>query len=114
MQTASLHGNLVALVTSCTALIGSQQPMKSNRQSESRQVVWPFDLRVFAVLAGLWSLCLAISSIVPVADVELVDPIETIFAAGRFAGSAARAVLIVQCGNFPARARPSFFPPVSD
>jgi hypothetical protein len=83
--------------------------MKSNRQSESRQVVWPFDLRVFAVVAGLWSLCLAISSIVPVADVELVDPIETIFAGVRFAGYDARVVLIVQAGIFAAIAIGIFF-----
>jgi hypothetical protein len=83
--------------------------MKSNRQSEPPHVVWPFDLRVFAVVAGLWSLCLAISSLVPVADVEVVDPIETIFAGVRFAGYDARVVLIVQAGIFAAIAVGVFF-----
>src|SRR6202162_1152562 len=78
--------------------------MKSNSQSDPSQAVWPFDLRVFAVIAGLWSLCLAISALIPVpiADVELVDPIETIFAGVRFAGYDARVVLIVQAGIFAA------------
>src|ERR1700719_3552820 len=78
--------------------------MKSNSQSDPSHAVWPFDLRVFAVIAGLWSLCLAISALipVPVADIELVDPVETIFADVRFAGYDARVVLIVQAGIFAA------------
>jgi hypothetical protein len=81
-----------------------EKPMKSNRPSDPSQAVWPFDLRVFAVAAGLWSLCLAISALipVPVADVELIDPIETIFAGVRFAGHDARIMLIVQAGIFAA------------
>ena len=78
--------------------------MKSNSQSDPSHAVWPFDLRVFAVVAGLWSLCLAISALIPVpiADVELVDPIETIFAGVRFAGYDARVVLMVEAGIFAA------------
>ena len=85
--------------------------MKSNRQSDPSRAFWPFDLRVFAVVAGLWSLCLAISALipVPVADVELVDPIETIFAGVRFAGYDARVVLIVQAGIFASIAVGVFF-----
>jgi hypothetical protein len=85
--------------------------MKSNSQSDPSHAVWPFDLRVFAVVAGLWSLCLAISALipVPVADIELVDPIETIFAGVRFAGYDARVVLIVQAGIFAAIAIGVFF-----
>jgi hypothetical protein len=85
--------------------------MKSNSQSDPSHAVWPFDLRVFAVVAGLWSLCLAISALipVPVADIELVDPIETIFAGVRFAGYDARIVLIVQAGIFAAIAIGVFF-----
>jgi len=75
--------------------------MKSNRQSDP-QAVWPFDLRVFAVMAGLWGLCLALSATIPPIDVSLVDPIETIFAGVRFAGYDARVVLIVQAGIFAA------------
>ena len=85
--------------------------MKSNSQSDPSQAVWPFDLRVFAVIAGLWSLCLAISALipVPVADIELVDPIETIFAGVRFNGYDARLVLIVEAGIFAAIAIGVFF-----
>ena len=83
--------------------------MKSNSQPDPSHAVWPFDLRVFAVVAGLWSLCLAINSLVPAADVELVDPIETIFAGVRFAGHDARIVLIVQSAIFAAIAIGVFF-----
>jgi hypothetical protein len=85
--------------------------MKSNRQSDPAPPVWPFDLRVFAIVAGLWSLCLAISALIPgpVADVDLVDPVETIFAGVRFAGYDARVVLIVQAGIFAAIAVGVFF-----
>jgi hypothetical protein len=85
--------------------------MKSNRQSDPAQACWPFDLRVFAIVAGLWSLCLAISALipVPVADIDLVDPVETIFAGVRFAGYDARVVLIVQAGIFAAIAVGIFF-----
>ena len=83
--------------------------MKSNRQSDSPQVAWPFDLRVFAVVAGLWGLCLALSAFVSAADVDLVDPIETIFAGVRFNGDDARIVLIVQAVIFAAIAVGVFF-----
>ena len=76
--------------------------MKSNRQSDPPRVVWPVDLRVFAVVAGLWGLCLAISAFVSAANVDLVDPIETIFAGVRFNGDDARIVLIVQAAIFAA------------
>jgi len=78
--------------------------MKTNRQSLQPQVAWPFDLRVFAVVAGLWALCLAASAFVRVGDVDLVDPIETIFAGVRFNGDDARLVLIVEAGVFAAMA----------
>ncbi len=76
--------------------------MKSNRQSDPSRVAWPVDLRVFAVIAGLWGLCLALSAFVSAADVDLVDPIETIFAGVRFNGDDARIVLIVQAVIFAA------------
>ena len=62
-------------------------------------------------MAGLWSLCLAISALIPgpVADVDLVDPVENIFAGVRFAGYDARVVLIVQAGIFAAIAVGIFF-----
>jgi hypothetical protein len=76
--------------------------MNTNRQIDQRQSAWPFDLRVFAVLAGLWAVCLTVMAFVQVADVEVVDPIETIFAGVRFNGDDARVVLIVQAGIFAA------------
>lgn len=76
--------------------------MKSKRQSDPARIVWPYDLRVFAVIAGLWGLCLALSALVPAGDVNLVDPIDTIFAGIRFNGDDARVVLIVQAAIFAA------------
>src|SRR5260370_26491150 len=84
--------------------------MKSNRQSDRSQAVWPFDLRVFAVVAGLWGLCLALSASIPAIDIDLVDPIETIFAGVRFNGYDARLVLIVEAGIFAADANRICFP----
>jgi len=78
--------------------------MKTNRQSRQPQAAWPFDLRVFAVVAGLWSLCLAASAFFHLGDIDLVDPIETIFAGVRFNGDDARLVLIVEAGIFAAMA----------
>ncbi len=83
--------------------------MKSNRQSDLPRVAWPFDLRVFAVVAALWGLCLAISALVPAANVDLADPIETIFAGIRFNGDDARVVLIVQAAIFMVIAVGVFF-----
>lgn len=84
--------------------------MNSNRQSDPPRVVWPFDLRVFAAIAGLWSLCLALSAIVAAENFDFVtDPIETIFAGVRFNGYDAHVVLIVQAGIFAAIAIGVFF-----
>ncbi len=78
--------------------------MKTDRQSRQPQVAWPFDLRVFAAVAGLWALYLAIRSFVHIGDFDVVDPIETIFAGMRFNGDEARVVLIVEAGIFAAMA----------
>jgi len=82
--------------------------MKSSRQSDP-QAVWPFDLRVFAVVAGLWGLCLSLSAFVQINDIDMVDPVETIFAGVRFNGYDARLVLIVEAGIFAAIAIGIFF-----
>src|SRR5260370_17959248 len=74
--------------------------MNSNRPSDPSRIVWPFDLRVFAAMAALWALCLAISAFVQIGDIDIVDPIETIFAGVRFNGYDARLVLIVESGIF--------------
>lgn len=74
--------------------------MKPESQSASSQAKWPFDLRVFAVLAGAWAVCLSVSAFVPISDMDVVDPVETIFAGMRFNGYDARLVLIVESGIF--------------
>jgi hypothetical protein len=73
--------------------------MKTDSQTH---VAWPFDLRVFAVLAGLWAMCLAVSAFVHIGEMAVVDPIETIFAGMRFNGDDARVVLIIEAGIFAA------------
>ncbi|MGA9722148.1 MAG: hypothetical protein WBQ86_06840 [Candidatus Binatus sp.] len=78
--------------------------MKTDHTSPPAQVKWPFDLRVFAALAGLWALCLAAKAFVGVGELDVVDPIETIFAGIRFNGDDARLVLIVESGIFAAMA----------
>lgn len=84
--------------------------MNSNRQSDPPRVVWPLDLRVFAAIAGLWSLCLVLSACVAAENFDFViDPIETIFAGVRFNGDDARVVLIVQAAIFAAIAVGVFF-----
>lgn len=74
--------------------------METDRKSDQPQAAWPFDLRVFAVLAGLWALCLAANAFVRAGQIEIVDPVETIFAGVRFNGYDARLVLIVEAGIF--------------
>jgi hypothetical protein len=76
--------------------------MKTDHASPPAQIRWPFDLRVFAALAGLWALCLAAKALVGVGELDVVDPIETIFAGIRFNGDDARLVLIVEAGIFAA------------
>jgi len=78
--------------------------METDRQSRQPQSAWPFDLRVFAALAGLWALCLVMRAFVHLGDLDVVDPIETIFAGMRFNGDDARVVLIVEAGIFGAMA----------
>jgi uncharacterized membrane protein len=78
--------------------------METDRQSRQPQAAWPFDLRVFAAMAGLWALCLAVRAFVHIGDFDVVDPIETIFAGIRFNGDDARLMLIVEAGIFGAMA----------
>ena len=74
--------------------------METDPQSRQPQIKWPFDLRVFAALAGLWALCLAVSVFVQVGEIQVFDPVETIFAGVRFSGDDARLVLIIEAGIF--------------
>ena len=74
--------------------------METDRQSPQPQPAWPFDLRVFSVLCALWALCLVLSTFVQIGEMQVVDPIETIFAGVRFSGDDARLVLVVEAGIF--------------
>ena len=74
--------------------------MKTDHQSDLPQVKWPLDLRVFAVMSALWAACLAVSTFIHVGEMEVVDPVVTIFAGVRFSGDDARLVLIVEAGIF--------------
>ena len=51
-------------------------------------------------MSALWAACLAVSTFVHIGEMEVVDPIETIFAGVRFSGDDARLVLIVEAGIF--------------
>jgi hypothetical protein len=74
--------------------------METDHQSDPPQARWPFDLRVFAVMSALWAACLAVSTFVHVGEMEVVDPVVTIFGGVRFSGEDARLVLIVEAGIF--------------
>jgi hypothetical protein len=74
--------------------------MKTDASPRQPRVVWPLDLRVFAILSGLWAVCLVASAFVNAGEISVVDPIETIFAGIRFNGDDARIVLIVEAGIF--------------
>jgi hypothetical protein len=74
--------------------------MKTEPQSRPAPARWPFDLRVFAILAGLWAICLVIRALVHPTEIYLVDPHQAIFGGVRFEGEAAHIVLIVEAGIF--------------
>ena len=78
--------------------------MKTERPTPQRRLTWPFDLWVFAILAGIWALLLVANAFEHVTEIVVVDPVETIFAGGRFNGDDARLVLMVEAGIFAAMA----------
>jgi hypothetical protein len=81
-------------------MVGFERTMKTETQSRQLQTQWPFDLRVFAMLAGLWAICLVIRALVHPSEIYIVDPHQTIFGGVRFEGDTARIVLIVEAGIF--------------
>src|SRR5271168_3498340 len=83
--------------------------MKSERSSHSPSFAWPLDLRIFAVLAGLWALCLMLSAMVNLGEFAVADPIVTTFAGVRFNGDDARVVLLIEAGIFAAIAHGVFW-----
>jgi len=74
--------------------------MKTETQSRPSQTQWPFDLRIFAILAGLWAICLVIRALAHPTEIYVVDPHQAIFGGVRFDGDAARIVLIAEAGVF--------------
>ena len=65
---------------------------------------WPIDLTVFAILAGMWALCLLVSASVHTGGAAFGDPIQEIFAGIRFEDNQARLVLIAEAGVYAAMA----------
>ncbi|MGA6972020.1 MAG: hypothetical protein WBY93_10360 [Candidatus Binatus sp.] len=76
--------------------------MRTESPSPNPAPAWPFDLRVFAIMSGLWALCLVLSATVNLGEFTVVDPIVTTLAGVRFKGDDARIVLLVQAGIFAA------------
>jgi hypothetical protein len=81
-------------------MVGSKRTMKTETKSRQSQEKWPFDLRVFAILSGLWAICLVIHAFVHLGEIEIADPLQAVFAGVRFEDDAARIVLIVEAGIF--------------
>jgi hypothetical protein len=73
--------------------------MKNDALPQAR---WPLDLRVFALLTGVWALCLVALAFGQIGEFAVADPLEIIFAGVRFNGDDARLVLIVEAGIFAA------------
>ena len=72
--------------------------MKTQQQPPAMR--WPFDLRVFAIMAGIWAICLVMRAFVNLGDYEVFDPLQVVFGGVRFQGDTARIVLIVEAGIF--------------
>ena len=72
--------------------------MKTQQQPPA--VRWPLDIRVFAIMAGLWAICLVMRAFVNLGDYQVLDPLQVVFGGVRFDGDAARIVLIVEAGIF--------------
>src|SRR6266481_5198538 len=72
--------------------------MKTQQQPPA--IRWPLDLRVFAIMAGIWAICLVMRAFVNLGVYEVFDPLQVVFGGVRFNGDAARIVLIVEAGIF--------------
>src|SRR3981189_3702353 len=79
-------------------MICSKSAMENQRQQPSMR--WPLGLRVFAIMAGLWAVCLVMRAFVHPGELDLVDPVQAVFGGILFDGDAARVVLIVEAGIF--------------
>ena len=76
--------------------------MKTQQQPPAMR--WPLDLRVFAIMAGIWAICLVMRAFVNLGDYEVFDPLQVVFGGVRFDGDTARIVLIVEAGIFASMA----------
>src|SRR5216684_5070480 len=74
--------------------------METATQSRQPQSRWPLDIRVFAIMAGLWAICLVMRAFVHIGDFDVFDPIQVVFGGVRFDGDAGRIVLIIEAGIF--------------
>jgi hypothetical protein len=74
--------------------------MKTTTQSKQPQSRWPLDIRVFALMALLWAVCLVMRAFAHPGELDVVDPVQTVFGGILFDGDAARVVLIVEAGIF--------------
>ena len=77
-----------------------QSAMKTETQSDQPRARWPLDLRVFAIMAGLWAICLVLRAFVQTVDLDFVDTVQVVFGGIRFDGDAARIVMVVEAGIF--------------
>jgi hypothetical protein len=74
--------------------------MKTTTQSKQPQSRWPLDIRVFALMALLWGVCLVMRAFAHPGELDVVDPVQAVFGGILFDGDAARVVLIVEAGIF--------------
>jgi len=74
--------------------------MKTTPQSKQPQSRWPLDIRVFALMAMLWAVCLVMRAFAHPGEFDVVDPVQAVFGGILFDGDAARIVLIVEAGIF--------------
>jgi hypothetical protein len=74
--------------------------METAKQSGQPQSRWPLDIRVFAIMAGLWAIFLVMRTFVHLGDLDVFDPLFVVFGGVRFDGDAARVVMIVEAGIF--------------
>jgi hypothetical protein len=63
---------------------------------------WPIDLRIFAILAGVWAICLLASALFHDGDGSYGSPLQEIFAGTRFEDAHAQIVLGMEAGIFGA------------
>jgi hypothetical protein len=74
--------------------------METTTQSQQPHSRWPLDIRVFAIMALLWAVCLVMRAFAHPGEFDVVDPVQAVFGGILFDGDAARIVLIVEAGIF--------------